>query len=224
MASQFDLLEFFALLAPAERGVFERAAAVMTVARQDPVITQDTPGGDVYFVIDGRLEVAVSSDRGRNVFYRTLVPGDVFGELAAIDGRPRTATVTTSSNATLVRLSAADFRRILEASHPAAMWLVRRHTAQIRTLTARLFEQVAHDVVTRVRMELIRLAEAAGVKDNRALVAAFDTHQHLAEKLGTTREAVTRELNELQAKGLILKNRRELTVLDYDGLKKLLTV
>lgn len=225
MPSEFDSLEFYALLNAGERAVFQRATTIIPVAKKELVINQDTPGGDVYFVLEGSLEVTVYSGvRGRNVFYRTLGPGDVFGELAAIDGQSRTATVTAQSKGRIVRLSAADFRGLIESSARAAMWLVRRHTAQVRALTARLFEQIALAVVTRVRLEIIRLADEAGVADNRAEIKPFYRHQQVAEKVGTTREAVTRELGVLKAKRLIDMTRGRLVILDYAGLKKLLTV
>jgi CRP-like cAMP-binding protein len=102
------------------------------------------------------------------------------------------------------------------------MWLIRRHTALIRSLTARLFEQIAYDVNTRIVAEILRLGRAAGVKDNRARIFPLPTHLKFATTVGTTREAVTRELGNLTKKGLISRRKkREVTILDFDGLLRL---
>jgi CRP-like cAMP-binding protein len=218
-----ESLEFYALLDPEQRKQFERIAHQLDVAKSDVIISQDVLSTDVYFVVAGQFEVTIYSEKGKSVFYRTVLPGDIFGDLAAIDDKPRSATVTAQTDGRLIRMAGADFKRTAESSPMIAMWLVRKHIAQIRALTGRLFEQVAFDVVTRIRAELIRLAEAAGVTNNQAHIAPMPPHHVLATKLGTTREAVTRELGELARKGIIKQQGRELLILDFDALKRLVT-
>lgn len=216
----------------------------MTVVDKQVLVGPDLPTNDVFYVLKGEFEVSTSSERGKVVFYRVIGPGDLFGELAAIDGGPRAATVTSLGEGQLIRISGADFRQLVETSSDVAAWLVRRHTALIRSLTARLYQHIAYDVATRILVELIRLAELAGVGDNRARIMPFPPHHVLATRLGTTREAVTRELNylgpqEKEAKGkgagrgrkakgekknlsLIEQKRRELIVYDFAALRRLL--
>jgi CRP-like cAMP-binding protein len=221
MTAPYDSLEFFNLLEPEQRQAFERFAHLMIVEKDDPVISQESLSTDVFFVIEGEFEVTIFSEMGRNVFYRTIGPGGLFGELAAVDDAPRSATVSAQAEGRLVRLNGAEFKKILECSSKAAMWLIRRHTASIRSLTARLFEQIAYDVNTRIVAELLRLGRAAGVKDNHARIFPLPTHVKFATTVGTTREAVTRELGSLTKKGLISRRGREVVILDFDGLLRL---
>lgn len=221
MTSPFDALEFFALLDADQRKQFERITHQLTVAKHDVIISQDVLSTDVYFVVEGLFEVTIYSEKGKSVFYRTVKAGDLFGDLSAIDGKPRSATVTAQTDGRLVRIAGADFKKFVETSTTIAMWLMHKHIALIRALTGRLFEQVAFDVVTRIRAELIRLAEEARALDPKARSVPMPAHHVLATILGTTREAVTRELGELSRKGLIKQQGRELLILDFDGLKSL---
>lgn len=172
----------------------------MAVVEKQVIVSPDMPSNDVFYVLSGEFEVTTYSERGKIVFYRIIGPGDLFGELAAIDDRPRSATVAALGEGQLIRIAGADFKHVMESSPDAAMWLVRRHTALIRSLTARLYQQIAYDVATRILAELIRLAQVAGVASNRAHILRFPPHHVLATRLGTTREAVTRELNYLGPK------------------------
>lgn len=172
----------------------------MAVVEKQVIVSPDVPSNDVFYVLSGEFEVTTYSERGKIVFYRIIGPGDLFGELAAIDDGPRSATVAALGDGQLIRIAGADFKHIVENSSDAAMWLVRKHTALIRSLTARLYQQIAYDVATRILAELIRLAQVAGVAGNRAHILRFPPHHVLATRLGTTREAVTRELNYLGPK------------------------
>lgn len=227
MTSPFDSLEFLAHLTPDQRKLWE--APPMVVARKQVVVSPDLPNNDVFFVLKGTFEAKTEPESGKIVFYRAIGPGDLFGELAAIDGGPRSATVTAQTDGQLVRIAGADFKALAEKSGPVAMWLIKRQIKMIRALTDRLFEQVAYDVSTRVRAEIVRLAEAAGIENNQADIKNMPTHEVLAVRLGTTREAVTREFSHLgppkagqpHALHLIEKRGRDLRVLNVEGLRRL---
>lgn len=227
MTSPFESLEFLAHLTPDQRRLWE--APPLAVARKQVVVSPDLPNNDVFFVLKGTFEAKTESEKGKIVFYRAIGPGDLFGELAAIDGGPRSATVTAQSDGQLVRIAGADFKALVEKSAPVALWLIKRQIKMIRALTDRVFEQVAYDVSTRVRAEIVRLAEASGVENNQADIKDMPTHEVLAVRLGTTREAVTREISHLgppkpgqpRALHLIEKRGRELRVLNIDSLRRL---
>lgn len=234
------LPDFISRLTPDQRKLWETQP--MAVVEKQVIVGPDLPSNDVFYVLKGEFEVTTYSERGKIVFYRIIGPGDLFGELAAIDDGPRSATVASLGEGQLVRIAGADFKHLVKTSPDAAMWLVSRHTALIRSLTARLYQQIAYDVATRILAELIRLAEVAGVANNRAHILRFPPHHVLATRLGTTREAVTRELNYLGPKehendandekpkkgdkkenlSLIEQIGRELIVYDFAALKRLL--
>jgi CRP-like cAMP-binding protein len=238
------LPDFISRLTPDQRKHWETQP--LAVVEKQVIVSPDMPSNDVFYVLKGEFEVTTYSERGKIVFYRIIGPDDLFGDFAAIDDGPRSATVTSLGEGQLIRIGGTDFKHLIETSPEAAMWLVRRHTALIRSLTARLYQQIAYDVATRILAELIRLADVAGVANNRAHILRFPPHHVLATRLGTTREAVTRELNYLGPKedetahendaddgkpkkgdkkenlNLIEQIGRELVVYDFAALKRLL--
>jgi CRP-like cAMP-binding protein len=204
-----------------EHGEFERVAQEEQVRKGKPVIDQGHSGTDVYFITEGRFKVLSYSPNGRQVDYRILDPGDHFGELAALTPGPRTASVVAETHGTLVKVSAKDFRDLLEASPQASLWLARRFASQIRVLTERVFELSAHSVSNRIRAELLRLARPF-VGDNQARIKPAPRQHEIANRLATQREAVSREFSHLRKLGLIARSTNELVILDVAGLERLL--
>jgi CRP-like cAMP-binding protein len=90
--------------------------------------------------------------------------------------------------------------------------------AIVRSLSARVFERNAGSAACRTQMEILRMAWAAGVADNRATVLPVPTHAEIAALVGAQREAVTRECKRLEARGLIARKGRTLLVLNVDAL------
>jgi CRP-like cAMP-binding protein len=223
-----ESLKFLSKLSPDQRRSWE--AAPIPVVKDQVIVSPERDDRDVFYVVEGDFEATTESDKGKIVFYRAIGPGDLFGEFAAVDKGKRSATVTAITDGKVIRIPDDEFRQLIHTSFDAANWLILRQTMMMRELTDRLFEQIAYDVSTRVRAEILRLAEASGVVDNRARIVPVPTHDQLATRLGTTREAVTREMNHLgppKPKSpnnlhLIERHGRELTVLNVAGLKRLL--
>lgn len=223
MSALRQLSEFVHTLAPDQRRLFERQIRVISVGKGQALINHGSNATEVYFIIEGELEVRLYAQSGREVLLRVAGPGDILGELSAIDGGPRSATIVARTKSRLAQLSAADFKRLLDHSPKAGQWLLGRHAAIIRGLTDRVYELITFTVNGRVCAELLRLAVQAGIENNRARIARMPTHREFGSKVGTTREAVTRQFSELVRLKLISKKRgRELTIVDVDGLTALL--
>lgn len=223
MSAPRQLSEFVYALAPDQRRLFERQIRVLSVTKGQALIDHGSTANDVYFIIEGEFEVRLYAQSGREVLLRVAGPGDILGEIAAIDDGPRSATIIARTKCRVAQLSAVDFRRMLEHSPKANQWILARHAAIIRSLTDRVYELITFTVNGRVCAELLRLATEAGIENNRARITRMPTHREFGSKVGTTREAVTRQFSELVRRKLISKKRgRELTVLDVEGLTALL--
>jgi CRP-like cAMP-binding protein len=214
-------VEFVSKLEAEQRKQFDRVAHETRVRKGHIVIGQGSRTSDVFFIKSGQFQVLIFSNNGREVSIRTLERGDLFGELAALDTGTRSANVVALSDGLLVQMSGADFRRFVESSPATALWLARRFAAQIRVLTERIFELSALDVRSRLHCELLRLGLLAGVTGNRAKIVPAPTHYELANRIGTHREAVTRELRALAKRGVLSQVRRELVILNFAELSRL---
>lgn len=176
---------------------------------------------DTFVVLEGSVRVELHSLSGRDVFIADVGKGGLVGEFAALDGQPRSANVTAVEKAVLARIPGDLFRQTVHASPKSADWMARRLVGHIRLLTQRVFELKALAVRSRLHCELLRLGIAAGVRNNRAEIAPAPTHAELASRIGSHREAVTRELQYLQSEGIVVREGRKFTVNDVARLTQI---
>lgn len=176
---------------------------------------------DVFVVLEGTLRVELYSLNGREISLADLGPGELFGEFAAIDGQPRSATVAATGACSLACVPGEVFRRVALGTPESADWLARRLVGRIRLQTERIFELNALAVRNRLHCELLRLSLDAGVAGNQATITSAPTHAQLAARIGTHREAVTRELQYLQKQGIAVQQGRELRINDVAELAEI---
>ena len=175
---------------------------------------------DVFFLLEGRAKVQLYSPDGKEVTVHDIGPGDMFGEIAVLDGEPRSASIVASSELLIVAMSAKDFMACIEHSPTAGVWLSRALASSVRRLTEKVFELSALNVQTRIHCELLRLAQKGERREGAIEVRPAPTHAELANRIGTHREAVTRELGVLSERGIIRYGRRSLMILDLARLQQ----
>ena len=176
---------------------------------------------DVYFIAAGRVRVTIFSAEGKEISYQELGAGDMFGELSAIDGLPRTANVIALQDSRIGLLGRAAFWELLRQYPVLASGIMQRLAGLVRFLIDRVYQYGALDVNERVRMEILRLARQNLRDDNSASIEDFPTHREIANRVNTHREAVTKVLNELNRLGIIRQDKRVLTVSDLSRLVRL---
>jgi adenylate cyclase len=190
--------------------------------RNAVLIRRNGADRDVYFVVSGMVRIANPGGRGRTLILRDVPAGEVFGELSAIDGRRRFANALAVRESLLASMPADSFRAIL-ANYPSVRErLLRRLSRSIREFAARLLEVGARRVGDRVQGELLRMAYAAGITANAARIEDAPSHREIADRVGTGRSEVTRELSRLARQGLIKRQgRRALLLPDVGALERL---
>lgn len=199
-----------ALLAPHARIVPVRDGQI--------VIGHQDRSTDTFVVLEGRVRVELHSLAGRDVFLAEIDRGELVGTFSALDGQPRSASVIALGKGVLASIPGETFRTTINSNPACADWMARKLVGHIRLLTERVFELNALAVRSRLHCELLRLALDAGVRDNRATLAPAPTHAELATRIGSHREAVTRELQYLQAEGLVVREGRKLAMTDVTKL------
>ena len=176
---------------------------------------------DVHFVISGELRITIFALNGRQLTFREIGAGGHFGELAAIDGQPRSADVLTLRPSVVASLGAAAFGTLLREEPAVADRVMRGLCHLVREISERVIDLSTLGVQNRVHAELLRLAREAGGKDNRARIDPAPTHSEMAGRISTNREQVTRELNALQLRGLLAKEGRALLLNDVAQLARM---
>jgi CRP-like cAMP-binding protein len=176
---------------------------------------------DVFFIVHGRVRVTTCSVTGEEVAFRDLDAGETFGELSAIDGKPRSANVVALEETLVAAMPAGAFWDVLTTYPTVAAATLRHLSHLVRALSERVYEFSTLAVRNRIHAELLRLAQANLRNGNRAVIEPGPTHAALASRISTHREAVTRELNNLARDGLLERKGRTLVIHDVDRLARL---
>jgi CRP/FNR family transcriptional regulator, cyclic AMP receptor protein len=176
-------------------------------------------GAELYFVSQGHVRVLIRTPAGKESILRDISSGGYFGELAAIDGQPRSAGIIAVTDSVIARMPPAIFRGVLHAYSDVCDQLLVLLASQIRMLANRVNEYGTLDVRTRIYAELLRLARTG--QSGEAIISPPPTHAELAARVSSHREAVTRELNSLTRAGLLGRRRGALVLLDPAHLASL---
>jgi len=158
------------------------------------------PAGSIFLVLAGRMKVILTNDEGREVILSILAPGGLFGITAAFDDGVQPAQAVTLERSKIARFNAGSFVRWTEASAGARGALVRELTRQVRELTHKIGEHALMSTRDRLLSTLLEIADEEGEPEPGGTQVAFKrpTHRELANRIGTSREVVSRLLAELR--------------------------
>jgi len=203
-----------------ERELVELARTVRrsTYNPGEMVVQHMDEDDDVYVILNGSLIASIISPEGREVAFDVMGAGEYFGEIAAIDGGGRSASVAALLAAEVGSISGKRFRELIDSHPKIASALVYDLVARIRRLTERNYENIALRIKHRVKLELLRLANRAGVLHDGGILTPAPTHAQIAAQVGANREAVTREISALAKSGLIKASRQSITFHDAEAL------
>ncbi len=205
----------FNTLTADERRVFAALVREQRVPRGALIVRQGDPGDALYVVRAGQVKVTVLGEDGREVILGTLGATAHFGELALLDGRPRSAHVLAMEPTTLYVLRREDFRRQVEQMPRVAWALLEELSRRLREADQKITGLVLLDVPGRVARLLLDRASGEPPSVERA-----PTHETMAQMIGASRETVSRAIKELQDAGLIRTERRTVYLLDREGLAR----
>jgi CRP-like cAMP-binding protein len=182
---------------------------------------QGDEAGPVVVLLTGRAKIVSLSAAGREVIVAVRGPGDLLGELSAIDGEPRSATVTTLESVEALLIPGSAFATFLERHPRVALVILRMVSGRLRYADAQQAEFATHDVVGRVAHRLVELAERFGAPAGEGIEVELPLSQEeLASWTGCSREAVSKSLQLLRSLQIVETGRRQLTVLDLEALRR----
>lgn len=189
-------------------------------APHEQIIDRESDSRDVYFVVQGCVRIVIYSASGRELTLDDLLTGAFFGELAAIDGLPRSASVMAVQETVIASLSADQFMRLLHDYPDMSIRVLRRLASIVRMATERIIDLSTLGANNRVHAELLRQARVADVdEEGHALIKPIPVHGDVASRVSTTRETVARVMNDLARAGIVRRDRDALVVLDVERLE-----
>ncbi len=218
--AQHDLLghlmpeELDDLLAPARVERFDEGRVLFR---------KGDPGDKLYVVLAGRISIGTTSEDGKEVVFNVLGRGEVFGEIALLDGKARTADATAMAECHLLVLERKDFMPFLESHPEVAARLIAVLCERVRWVSQSYEDALFMDLPARLAKRLLILAESYG-EPAGATATRIEfplSQQELAKMAGVSRESVNKLLRAWQAQGLIAHDHSHVTILDPARLKRL---
>jgi CRP-like cAMP-binding protein len=203
----------FSELSDADIASLARLTARRTCPKDTVVFFENEEGDSFFCIVDGRIKVTILGDDGREVILSVLGRGDFFGEMALLDNEPRSATAIAVEDTELLSLHRNDFQSVLSDNRSIMLALIKILTARLRRANHQISTLALLDVYGRVARVIVDTARDEGkrLKDGR-IAFRRATHQEIANRIGTTRETVTRMLKDLERQGLIHIDGKEVVV------------
>ena len=203
-SSVFRRVALFADLDAVQLQALSKLATVRHVAAGAPILREAEPGDLFFALVRGEVKVFVDSPDGREVVLTHLQAGDFFGEMALLEGEPRSASVTALAESELVAIAREDFFALLARDFALTRKILQTMSARLRRSNEVIESLALQDVGGRLARYLVRLADESGQSPVDGYFAVHrPTHQEIANSIGATRETVTRMLKQFEDRKLI---------------------
>ena len=200
----------------------ERIAALAVkrnYGKGEVVFSQGDRGDALYGVASGRVRISATGTGGQEVFLSIMEPGDTFGEIAVMDGLPRTAGATALDSTRLLVINRQDFLRLLEQEPRLAIHLLKLLCRRLRWTSELVEESAFLAGPARLAKRLLVLASLHGRPTDSTHLELRISQAELAHFLGISRQIVNQHLREWQKSGWVELGRGRITIIEKDALR-----
>jgi CRP/FNR family cyclic AMP-dependent transcriptional regulator len=214
-------VKLFSCLDANAREAIERECTWRRYRTGERVFERGSQSSEVFFMIEGAVNIVSFSSTGREITFAEVSFGETVGELAAIDGQPRSASVVATEDSLLAILPAESFIELLKRNGEVAFALLQRMSGIVRKGTDQVIQVSSVAATNRVYSELLSRAEQDPTVPDLWVIKPLPPIRELASTAGTTREFVSKTLNRLYPSGLIRRKGNNLYVMDRSALEEL---
>ncbi len=212
-------ISLFEKLPPDDLARLERLCAWRRWPAGQEIVGVGSPSSDIFFIIEGAVHILDHSLSGREVAFAKVGPGEWFGELAALDGMPRSASVVAAEASLLAALPSRHFIDLLRENAEVTFKVLTSLAAMIRQGDSRIMELSTLAASQRVYAELLRLAQPDAAVPGLWVVRPLPPLREIASKVSTSRETVARAMGQVYGTGLVRRKGRNLYLMDRAKLE-----
>jgi CRP-like cAMP-binding protein len=210
-ARSLTAIPFFAGLAPALAARFATGAQWLSAEPGQMLLDFHDPSDDVFFVQSGSVRVVLRTPGGRELILDDIAAGGFVGEMAAVDGAPRSASVTALHRSLICRMRGPVFMALLAEAPLLSRRLMQILVQRVRDSNGRMLELTTLDIRHRLYADLLRAASPARA-DGARVISPPPVQQIIASRIGARREAVSREMARLLRAGVLQRRRGALVI------------
>ena len=209
------------LLSPEQQRALRAIGRLQRFRAGDTMLHAGQVGDRVMVILGGRAKISYTTESGREVVLRFAGPGEVIGELAVIDERPRSGTIEAVEPVETLTIGAGEFMAFVHEDPDATLALLRTLSARCRDSDQKRIQFGAADSIGRISARLVELAERFGEQSGDGVAITLPlTQEELGSWCGCSREAVAKGLQALRRQGAIETSRRSIVVRDLAGLRR----
>jgi CRP/FNR family cyclic AMP-dependent transcriptional regulator len=183
------------------------------------IFSQGDAGDALYGVITGRVRISAGAPDGREMFLNIMEPGDTFGEIALLDGNPRTANASATADSELLMIGREAFLNLLQREPKLALHLLRLLCQRIRWTSGMAEDSALLSLPARLARRLLTLGKQNGLTTLQGVHLTI-SQEDIARFLGVSRQVVNQYLQGWKANGWVSQGRGKLTLLDPDALQR----
>jgi CRP/FNR family transcriptional regulator, cyclic AMP receptor protein len=196
-----------------------RYAKHATLKRGTTIFCRGDPGNSLYAVISGTVKMSISSPDGRSAIFNLVGPGEIFGEIAVLDGRARTADATANTNCEVFIIDRREFIPFVRSQPTLALKFIELLCGRLRWTSDQVEQIILQNLPGRLASALIRLSEKH--KTDPAAKTIAITQQEISEMVGMTRESINKQLRAWEEKNWVRLEHGAIVVLNADPLRQL---
>ena len=202
-------------------------AVTRELAAGQILFSKGDPGDALYGVMSGRIRISAGAPSGKEVVLNTIEAGQVFGEIALLDGRPRTADAVAAVNSELMRIQRRDFIHYMESEPRLATHLLEMLCHRVRATSELVEDSAFLALPARLAKRLLGMAGYPGDPDGDMEGIDFDnlelkiSQQELGQLMDSSREAVNKHLQNWRRRGWVELSRNRVTIVDPGALSDL---
>jgi CRP/FNR family transcriptional regulator, cyclic AMP receptor protein len=193
-----------------------RYAKPATLRRGATIFSKGDPGNSLIAVISGTVKISISSPDGRNAILNLIGPGEIFGEVAVLDGQARTADAIANTNCEIYVIDRREFLPFVKSQPALAMKFIELLCTRLRWTSDQVEQVILQDLPGRLASALIRLTERhRPAQDSRTIAV---TQQEISEMVGMSRESINKQLRAWASRNWVRLEHGAIVVLEVDPL------
>lgn len=202
-------IDLFADLSQEDLAQVAAAARVLALPRDERIFDAGDTADALFVVASGKVNIVTTSPEGKDLILAVLGEGQVFGEMGLLDAMPRSAAAFTATPAELLSIARSDFDQLLERQPGLSRKLLHIMAERLRRANAKMESLAYMDVAGRLARYFLDLARDHGQPlGNGWIVLRRPTHSDIAHSIGTSRETVSRVINDFESQfGMLNKGR-----------------
>src|ERR1700710_297570 len=196
-----------------------RYAKHTTLKRGAAICSKGYPGNSLFAVVSGTVKISTSSADGRSAIFNLIGAGEIFGEVALLDGLARTADATANTNCEIFVIDRREFLPFVRSQPELAMKFIELLCTRLRWTSDQVEQVILQNLPGRLASALIRLTEKQKAEPKGRTIAI--TQQEISEMVGMTRESINKQLRVWAARDRVRLEHGAIVVLDAEPLQAL---